>query len=91
MIHCAKITSPRLQRVIAHLKDGRWHTTRDILRAADVCAVNTVVSELRANGCDIKCKRLRIEGALRYAYKLINHESGKGREDLSKASCSFLF
>ena len=34
MIRAATLTSPRLQRVLALLSDGRPHTTRDIVRRA---------------------------------------------------------
>ncbi len=57
-MHYAKIEkSARLKRVKELLQDGRKHSTRDIVRNAYVCAVNSVVSELRANGLDISCKR----------------------------------
>jgi hypothetical protein len=50
-MHAAKLkNSPRLQRVDKFLSDLRPHTTRDIIRGADVCAVNSCVAELRANG-----------------------------------------
>lgn len=50
-------TSPRLQRVLALLQDGQRHTTRDIVRRARVCAVNSCVAELRDNGFRIACHR----------------------------------
>lgn len=53
----AKIAnSPRLQRVDALLSDGEWHSTRDIVRGADVCAVNSAIAELRANGREIESR-----------------------------------
>jgi hypothetical protein len=55
MIRAAALTSPRLQRVLALLGDGRPHTTRDIVRRAKVMAVNAVISELRHHGAEIKC------------------------------------
>ncbi|MBN1104730.1 MAG: hypothetical protein JXL84_15030 [Deltaproteobacteria bacterium] len=68
MIHYAKIEeSRRLQRVHRVLFDGKWHGTREIMRAADVCAVNTVVAELRANGCNIFT---RCVGRGRFEYRL---------------------
>ena len=48
-------TSKRLQRVATLLSDGREHSTRDIMRGANVCAVNSCVAELRDNGRDIVC------------------------------------
>ena len=68
MIHYARIEeSKRLQRVHYLLSDGKWHGTRDIMRAADVCAVNTVVAELRANG---KAISTRCVGRGRYEYRM---------------------
>ncbi len=49
--------SPRLQRTHAVLMDGLEHTTLNIITKARVCAVNSIVSELRDNGFDIKCQR----------------------------------
>ena len=51
------IRAPRLRRVLSVLADGRWHSTRDIISAASVCAVNSAVSELRAKGCTISCRQ----------------------------------
>jgi len=49
--------SLRLQKVITVLKDKNWHSTMDIIKRAEVCAVNSIITELRLNGFDIKCKR----------------------------------
>lgn len=68
-INYAKIEeSERLQRAHRLLSDGNWHSTRDIMRTADVCAVNTVIAELRANGYDIVT---RCVGRGRYEYQLL--------------------
>ena len=63
-LHAAKVSkSPRLQRVLDYLKwmaqpsGFGWATTRAIIDRANVCAVNSCVAELRANGYDIECKR----------------------------------
>jgi hypothetical protein len=57
-MHSAKIeNSGRLQRVLKVLSDGKKHTTRDLIRKASVCAVNSIVAELRANGFAIDCER----------------------------------
>lgn len=60
--------SPRLQRVAELLSDGRWYSTLDIIVGAGVCAVNSCVAELRANGLDIACRRV---GKERFEYRLI--------------------
>jgi hypothetical protein len=49
--------SDRLQRVLAVLMDKKRHTTRDFIQKANVCAVNSIISELRANGVKIECER----------------------------------
>ncbi len=53
--HIAK--SERLQRVEALLMDGLEYSTMEIIQRTYVCAVNSIISELRANGYDIQCQR----------------------------------
>jgi len=56
-IHAATLEgSKRLQRVAYMLSDYREYTTRQIVKQADVCAVNTIVQELRENGLNIACR-----------------------------------
>ena len=61
--------SDRLRRVLALLADGNWHGTWEISRVAGVCAVNSIISELRheKNGFDIAT---RCVGRGRYEYQL---------------------
>lgn len=49
--------SERLQRVDQLLSDGLPHSTLEIIEAAKVCAVNSIISELRENGRTINCQR----------------------------------
>lgn len=49
--------SERLKRVDKFLADCRPHTTLEIVQGANVCAVNSIVAELRANGRTINCHR----------------------------------
>ena len=49
--------SDRLQRVLKLLKKGGELTTLDIVMQAHVCAVNSVVAELRQHGYNINCQR----------------------------------
>lgn len=57
-MHSASIeNSSRLQRVASVLSDRKKHTTRDIIRKASVCAVNSCIAELRDNGMQIECER----------------------------------
>jgi hypothetical protein len=50
--------SPRLQRVLRYLMDGKWHSTMDIIKGANVCAVNSAMSELGplGNKYNYECK-----------------------------------
>lgn len=57
-MHSARIDhSKRLQRVDDLLADGKEYTTMEIVQKANVCAVNSCIAELRANGREIKCRR----------------------------------
>ncbi len=57
-IKFAKIeNSPRLGRVFDYLGDQAWHSTRDIIEGAHVCAVNSCIAELRMNNFPVDCKR----------------------------------
>ena len=48
MMHAARLAdSPRLQRVLEVLSDGREHSTLEISQQARVCAVNSCIAELR--------------------------------------------
>ena len=59
MIHAATMESERLQRVLAVLTNyaPAELSTREIMRLANVCAVNSCIAELRENGIDIECKQ----------------------------------
>jgi hypothetical protein len=50
-------TSDRLQRVDSLLADCMPRTTMQIVQGANVCAVNSIIAELRANGRKINCHR----------------------------------
>jgi len=49
--------SERLGRVLDLLSQGGEFTTLDIIKQGNVCAVNSIISELRQNGFDIACQR----------------------------------
>ncbi|MCX8017056.1 MAG: hypothetical protein N2690_04020 [Rhodocyclaceae bacterium] len=71
-MHAARIeTSPRLRRVLELLSDGRAKTTLEIVAGAGVCAVNSCIAELRANGYPVRCWR---EGDL-WFYQLERSET----------------
>ena len=50
-------SSDRLNRVLDLLSQGGEFTTLDIIKSANVCAVNSIIAELRQNGLDINCQR----------------------------------
>lgn len=70
MIRAAALTSPRLQRVLKLLSDGKPHTTRDIVRRARVMAVNACVSELRHHGAEITCTQQVVNDQRRFFYTM---------------------
>lgn len=70
-MHAAGLSSPRLQRVLGLLKDGKAYSTRQIVRKARVMAVNACVSELRHHGAEIICTKRRVNGAWRFSYTML--------------------
>ncbi|MEM7269658.1 MAG: helix-turn-helix domain-containing protein [Pseudomonadota bacterium] len=64
-------TSERLQRVLAVLRSSERATTRQIMRSAHVCAVNSCVAELRENGFEIECSHERVGKRSRFYYSLV--------------------
>lgn len=80
MMHAARLEhSPRLQRVHDLLSDGREYSTFEIVHAAKVCAVNSIISELRDNGCEIKCRQIAGESGERlWLYRMT--PTGNGDE-----------
>jgi hypothetical protein len=60
MMHAAKIDdSPRLQKVRDFLRRKGSATTREISKACDVYAVNSIIAELRANGFSVACNAVK--------------------------------
>jgi hypothetical protein len=49
--------SDRLARVLDLLSQGGEFSTLDIIKKTNVCAVNSIVAELRQNGFHIDCQR----------------------------------
>lgn len=70
-MHAAAMTSERLQRVKNLLSDGKPHSTREIVRRAHVCAINSCVAELRTHGAEIKCHREYINGQHLFFYTML--------------------
>lgn len=64
-MHSARLeNSDRLRKVYELLMSGP-KTTMEIVQGAGVCAVNSIVAELRTNGIEIDCKCLR-KGVFEY-------------------------
>ncbi len=57
--------SERLQKVANLLGRGGEYTTLDIIQMAGVCAVNSIISEHRANGYSIDRQRRANKGFYR--------------------------
>ena len=72
MNHAKLERSARLQRVLNVLRGGGWYSTREIIERAQVCAVNSCVSELKRNGYPYECRR---EGDV-WRYRLISWAEG---------------
>ena len=71
-------SSPRLRRVLDFLWDLKEHTTRDIVVGAHVCAVNSCVAELRANGFSVSCRQETVGGQRCWIYRLASREPSSG-------------
>lgn len=71
-MHAASLeSSPRLQQALDLLLDGRERSTLEIIAGARVCAVNSVIAELRANGFEIRCRQDReASGGRVWLYRL---------------------
>jgi hypothetical protein len=68
-IHAATVEgSERLQKVLDLLRQYKERTTLQIIMGAGVCAVNSIIAELRENGYLINC-RCVARGC--FAYSLI--------------------
>ena len=71
-MHAARLSSPRLRRALAELRAaGGEISTWDLGRRARICAVNSVVAELRAHGFEIACRQEVREGRRRFFYTLL--------------------
>lgn len=70
-------TSPRLQRALKALQDAPGElSTLEWAKAANICAVNSIAAELRANGADISCRQIVQDGQRRWFYLLAKSPEG---------------
>ena len=58
--------SLRLQRLLAFLEDGQWHSSMNCIAGAQVAAISSAITELRFNGVEIETRQ---EGRVWY-YRL---------------------
>lgn len=73
-MHAARIEdSPRLQKVLEFLRRKGSATTLEIVRGCDVCAVNSIIAEIRANGFLINCNAVKGQRGV-YRYQLVETE-----------------
>ena len=77
-MHHAKLSeSPRLRRTLRVLQRAKCElSTRDLTRMADICAVNSVIAELRANGAEITTRQRVKNGQRRFFYTLVKAPEG---------------
>lgn len=73
--------SPRLRRALGTLEAAAeagegWMTTRDLIWAAGICAVNSVIAELRDNGCTIETRQVPGVEGRRWEYRLTHAPAG---------------
>lgn len=90
-IHAATKLTPRLRRVLAVLREYEGSlgaSTRLILLKAHVCAVNTCVAELRAQGYEIACTLAHVgaDGERVYVYRLVAEPSVPSTEPVPQAA-----
>lgn len=72
MHHARLSSSPRLKRTLIALKRaGGEISTMELIREAQICAVNSVIAELRANGAEIICRQASEDGRRTWFYTLI--------------------
>lgn len=73
-MHAAKLEdSPRLQRVLNYLRYHGVRTTMEIALGCHVCAVNSIIAELRENGFIIDCQAVKGQRGV-YQYRLLEGE-----------------
>ncbi|MEM6726914.1 MAG: helix-turn-helix domain-containing protein [Pseudomonadota bacterium] len=73
MHHARLASSPRLQRVLAILRDADGEVSSlEIAVQAQTVAASTCISELRANGCEISSRlETQPDGSRRWFYTLL--------------------
>lgn len=77
-MHHARIhTSPRLRRTLKVLQEAEGPlTTLELSQRAQICAVNSVIAELRENGAEINCWQAVEDCQRRFYYRLLKSPKG---------------
>lgn len=72
--------SRRCMAVVSVLSDSQPHSTMEIIERGHVCAVNSIVAELRENGFKIDCRfrERTADGGSVYEYQM----TGGGANDI---------
>lgn len=70
-MNAAPLSSPRLQRVLTALRDGKPHSSWDLMQRARVVSLSAVISELRTHGAVIACTKRHVNDAPVYFYTLV--------------------
>lgn len=76
-MHAAPLSSPRLQRLLRVLSDGKPHSTWQIAKRTNNLAVGTSISELRAHGAEITCTTEIMKGKRRFFYRMTKEPDRK--------------
>ena len=63
--------SPRLQSVFEVLRDGKWHSTWEMMQRTQSCAVGSAVRDLRKAGLRIDKQLVAKDNDLYYEYRLV--------------------
>ncbi|MCZ4258646.1 hypothetical protein O4H53_24155 [Sulfitobacter sp. G21635-S1] len=78
MHHGRLSSSPRLQRALRALQAANGEiSTRELAERAEICAVNSTIAELRANGAEINCRQEVKDGKRRFYYTLLKSPETK--------------
>ncbi len=73
-MHAANLDdSPRLKKVLNYLRYYGVRTTMEIATGCHVCAVNSIIAELRENGFTVNCTAVKGQRGV-YQYQLIEGE-----------------
>lgn len=81
-MHAGRVSSSeRLTLILTELRKSgsRGATTRELIRSTGMCAINSCISEIRANGYEVRCTcdGRNEHGSMVYRYTLIEKAQGE--------------